>query len=325
MRKLSISLIRQATKTLHQWFLKTPIEYSKPLSDLLKVPIIFKCEYLQPAGSFKLRGAYFYLSQLTDAQKKQGIATCCIGDHGIALAYVSHLLNIPCTIYAPKIIPTFNKEKLLEFQAHLHFSRSECLQETLLWGKKQSTYRGFHFISSDDNSLIMAANGGSLAIEIIKDVPQVKNFILPIGQGDMLSGLSYFVKKKYPDVTIIGCEHEEVAALTLSLKKNKAIPTLPTINTLAHELNTSLAPKTFSILKDSVDHITLHDEPAILEGVRWMLKYHQCLIDPSAAIVIAACLSKKLPPLEGPTAIVLSGKNIGESTLKHLISSSLKK
>lgn len=319
MRKLSVSLIRESTRTLHQWFLKTPIEYSKPLSDLLKVPIIFKCEYLQPSGSFKLRGAYVFLSQLTDTQKKQGISTCCSGDHGIALAYVSHLLNIPCHIYTPKNIPSFNKEKLSQLHAHLYSSHSECYYETLLWAKEQSSHCKFHFISSSDNELLMAANGGSLAIEILKDVPQVKNFILPVGQGDMLSGLSYFVKKKYPDVTIIGCEHEEVAALTISLKKNKPLFTTPDISTLAYELKRGLGLRTFSVLKENVDLVTLHSEEAILEGVRWMLKHHQCLIDPSAAIVIAACLSNKIPQLEGPTAIVLSGKNIGDSTLKHLI------
>lgn len=319
MKKLSLSLINKATKVLHQWFLKTPIEYSKPLSDLLKVPIIFKCEYLQPAGSFKLRGAYFALSQLTDTQKKQGIATNCTGDHGIALAYVAHLLNIPCHIYTMKKLPSFNKERLLGLHAKLYFSDSDCYDDTLQWAKQESAFAGLYFVESSDNEMLMAANGGSLAIEILKDVPQVKNFILPVGQGDMLSGLSFFVKKKYPDVTIIGCEHEKIAALTHSLKNNKALTKVPNINTLAYELQRGVHPKTFSILKDTVDYTTLHSEEAILEGVRWMLKHHQCLIDPSAAIVIASCLSNTLPPLEGPTAIVLSGKNIGDTTLKHLI------
>lgn len=292
MRKLSLSLIKQATKTLHQWFLRTPIEYSKPLSDLLGVPIIFKCEYLQPSGSFKLRGAYFSLSQLSSIQKKQGVSTCCKDNHAIALAYVANLLNTPCHIYLFQNTPSCSQKRLLNLHAKLHFSPFSCHYETLKWAKKQSTERGFHFVSAFENDII-AANGGSLAIEIMKDVPQVKNFILPVEQGDMISGLSYYVKKKFPDVTIIGCKRSE--------------------------LKEKLHPKIFSLLKERVDHISLHSEDAILEGMRWMIQHHQCLIEPSAAIVIAACLSGSLPPIEGPTVVVLSGKNISEDLLKQLL------
>jgi threonine dehydratase len=319
MSKLSLSLIYKSARIFNQWFLKSPIEYSKPLSDLLKVPIIFKCEYLQPSGSFKVRGAYFYLSQLTDQQKKQGIATCCVGNHGMSLAYAAYLLNIPCHLYTPKSIPSFNKKKFLDYYAHIHLSSTESLQETLLWAKQQSSLHNYHFLSSYDEDSLMAANGGSLALEIIKDVPQIKNCILPIGHGDMLSGLSYFMKKKYPDINIIGCEHEKIASLSRLSKRDPLISDTASIPTLASELSANLSEKTFSFLKTRVDHVTLHPEEEILEGVRWMLTHHQCLIDPSSAIVIAACLNHKLPLLEGPTVVVLGSKNIDDLTLKRNI------
>lgn len=317
--KLSMSLINQATKKLHQWFLRTPIEYSKPLSDLLKVPVIFKCEYLQPAGSFKLRGAYVALSALTHTQRQQGVATCCIGNHALAVAYVAHLLDIPCRIYAHKTILPFHQKKIIALGAQLSLSPYKLLHETHLWALSHSARCLTHFIPSSDDPLIIAANGGSLAFEITKDVPQVRHVILPVGEGDMLAGLSYFLKKKYPEIHLIGCEHERSAALTSSLKQRQVVSPLPPVDTLAHELIGGLSSSVFSVIRHRIDHVSVHSEEEILEGMRWMLHHHQCLIDPSSAIVIAACLSSTLPALDGPTAVVLSGKNTSPDILEHVL------
>ncbi len=273
--RLSLKLIHDATKTLHGWFSKTPIEYSKPLSDILKVPVIFKCEYMQPSGSFHLRGAYFLLSKLSDTEKKQGITAACQGSLAVALAYVAHLLNIPCKLYLPLNTDSIIQRKLLELQSEFYLTDTTSDFDTTSW------------LSLDHKPLLMAATGGSLAVEIFKDIPQVKNIIAPIGDGDMIAGLAYYAKKKYPDITLIGCN--------LTEKKSP------------------------SILKNKIDHLSLHLDEELIEGVRWMLHHHQCLIDPSAAIVIAACLQENRPQLEGPTAVILSSKHIDTDTLKELI------
>lgn len=317
--KLNLSLINKTTKNLHQWFLKTPIEYSKPLSDLLQVPVIFKCEYLQPTGSFKLRGAYTALSALTHTERKQGVAACCIGNHGLAVAYVAHLLSIPCSIYAHQTMPLFYQTRIRELGAQLHLSPYSSFHETQHWAVSQSIHLHTHFIPSSDDPLMMAANGGSLAIEITKDVPQVRHVILPVGEGDMLAGLAYFLKKKHPQIHLIGCEHQYSPTLTSSLKQNRLVSSGPAIDTLAQELTRDMAPSAFSIIKSRVDHVSVHDEEAILEGMRWMLHHHQCLIDPSSAVVVAASLSSRLPRLDGPTAIVLAGKNMGTELLKRVL------
>jgi threonine dehydratase len=145
----------------------------------------------------------------------------------------------------------------------------------------------------EDNPLLMAATGGSLAIEIFKDIPQVKNIIAPIGHGDMMAGLAYYSKKKYPDITLIGCHQSDAP-----YPKGKT---------------------TSNILNTKIDHLSLHLDEELIEGVLWMLHHHQCLIDPSAAIVVAACLQEKRPHLEGPTAVILSSRHIDTQKLKELL------
>lgn len=273
--RLSLKLIHDATKTLHGWFSKTPIEYSKPLSDILKVPVIFKCEYMQPSGSFHLRGAYFLLSKLSDTEKKQGITASCQGSLAVALAYAAHLLNIPCKLYLPLHTASIIQRKLLEFQSEFYLTDTTSNLDTTSW------------LSLENQPLLMAATGGSLAVEIFKDIPQVKNIIAPIEHGDMMTGLAYYAKKKYPDITLVGCSHT-----TDPIERKKP---------------------------SKIDHLSVHLQEELIEGVRWMLHHHQCLIDPSAAIVIAACLQENRPHLEGPTAVILSSRHIDTDKLKELL------
>lgn len=317
--KLSSSLFYKTTKNFHHWFAKTPIEYSKPLSDLLKVPVIFKCEYLQPSGSVELRGAYALLSALTHPQRLQGIRACCLGNEAIALAYAAHLLNIPCHLYTPSHLANLHKEKIIALGAHLHIAPHPHLHQTQEWA--QQDLKQQPMLSLISSPLKIAGNGGSLAMELIKDIPQLKHVILPVRNGDMMAGAAFFLRNNYPGIEVIGCEHIEAPALTLSLKKKKRITSFTPKSLLAQEMSSSLCPLAFQTLSEKPVALSLYHDEEIIDGMRWMLKHHQCLVDASSALTIAACLNGKLPPLDGPTAVVLSGKNVDPLLLTKILAS----
>ncbi|MBS0615117.1 MAG: pyridoxal-phosphate dependent enzyme [Verrucomicrobia bacterium] len=319
MHQLSLPLIQQAVSFLEGKIRRTPLEYSPVLSDRMKVPIYFKLEFLQTTGSFKIRGGLFYLSTLTSLETKKGVAACSAGNHGLGVAYAAQKLGIPCTIYVPSSVDVAKYEKIKKLGAEVIKSPFSGYDDTYDWALKQVAKTEQHLISAFDDVRIMASNGGSLAHEVLTDLPEARNFLIPVGGGGLSAGFAYYVKEKNPQARIIGCQHQDSPALHLSLQKGQAMTRLPAVETLAGAIEGGIGEKCFGILKDRVSDVALVSEEELIEGVRWMLENHQYLIEPSSAVVIASCLFSRIKKLEGPTVIVLSGRNVNYGTLQQII------
>lgn len=317
--ELDLSLINQAAGYLENRIHSTPIEFSPLLSERLEVPVYFKLEFLQVTGSFKVRGALFYLSTLSDVEKERGVAACSSGNHGLGVAHAANEMGIDCTIYVPKSVEQLKVEKILKLGAKVRYSEFIGYDDTLEWAIKEANVSQQHLITAFDDGRIMAGNGGSLGVEILNDVPSLKNIVVPVGGGGLSSGLAFYLKSKNPAIRMIGCQHSESPAFSLSLKQGKAITRLPPIETLAGGIEGGIGEKCFEILKSRLDEIVLLSEQEIIEGVRWTHENQQYLIEPTAATAIAACLSHKMSRLDGPTLIVLTGRNISYMTAQRLI------
>jgi threonine dehydratase len=176
-------------------------------------------------------------------------------------------------------------------------------------------------ISAFDDEKIMAANGGSLAVEVLAQVPEATHFILPMGGGGLPAGFSWHVKSKNPQAKILICQLAEQPTLKLSLEQNRPLTHMPPIDTVAGGLEGGLGAECFKILKSRVDGIALISEKELKKAVCWLLEHHQYLIEPSAAVALASCLYGHLRPT-GPTVIVLSGRNVSYATLQALIKDS---
>jgi len=314
-----LQLIEQASCFLKGKVRKTPVEYSPVLSKLLNVPVYLKLESLQITGSFKLRGAMFYLSTLSDEDKKNGIAACSAGNHGLGCAYAAKELGVPCTVFVPKNVDQAKYEKMLKLGATVRKSNFIGYDDTLAWAKKVAEDEHLLLISAFDDEKIMAGNGGSLAAEVFEEVPDAVNFILPVGGGGLMGGFSYYMKAKNPNARMIACQHELSPALKLSLETGKAVTEISGIETVAGGIEGGLGEKCFEILKNHIDEVVLASEDEIKNGFCWMLENHQYLIEPTAAVVLGCALSGKLRKLHGPTVIVLSGRNVGFATTKNLL------
>lgn len=313
-------LIEQATEFLKDNIRKTPTEFSPELSKLLAQPTYLKLECLQTTGSFKLRGAFFYLSTLTTAERKLGVATCSAGNHGLGVAYAAKELHIPCTVFVPKSVDQAKYNKLLKSGAKVKKSEFMGYDETLEWATKEAAKLQLPMISAFDDEKIMAANGGTLAVEVLSQVPEATHFVLPMGGGGLSAGFSWHVKSKNPDARMTICQLADCAALKLSLEQRRAITYMPSIETIAGGLEGGLGEKCFAILKTRVDNIALIKEEEIKSAICWFLEHHQYLIEPSAAVALASCLFGHVRPT-GPTIIILTGRNVSYSTLRQVMGS----
>lgn len=319
---LSIDLIEKAYLNIKNKILKTPLEYSDQLSALLQVPVLLKLESQQLTGSFKIRGAYFYLSTLSECEKSKGIAACSAGNHGLGVAYAAKQMGLNCTIYVPKYADEIKCTKILNLGSQVIRSQYEGYDETLDWTKEETAKTGHHLISAFDDERIMAGNGGTLALEILEALPNVKNVIFPVGGGGLAAGMAFYLKTKIPDICLIGCQHSQSPALKISLEKGIAITHLPSITTVASGIEGGIGATCFDVVKNRIDKVALLEEKEIYQALCWTLEHHQMLIEPSAAVTIAAAIASKLPKLAGQTVILLSGRNVSYKTIKKIIYSS---
>lgn len=313
-------LIEQAAAFLRGKVRNTPVEHSPELSRLLGQPIYLKLECLQITGSFKLRGAFFYLSTLSAEEKKLGVATCSAGNHGLGMAYAAKELNIPCTVFVPKSVDQAKYDKLLKLRAKVQKSEFAGYDDTLEWAAKEAAKLQLPMVSAFNDKKIMAGNGGTLAVEVLSQVPDATHFVLPMGGGGLSAGFSSHAKSQNPYAQIMICQLAECAALKLSLEQGKPMTYMPPIDTLAGGLEGGLGENCFEILKTRVDEIALIKEEELRSALCWLLEHHQYLIEPSAAVALAGCLFGHLRP-KGPTVIILTGRNVSYSTLQQLIGS----
>lgn len=317
--QLSRSLIERASAFLEGKVRKTPLEYSPVLSNLLEIPVYLKLECLQITGSFKIRGALFYLSTLTQEEKKRGVAACSAGNHGLGLAYAAREENIPCTIFVPKSVDQAKYEKILQLGAKVIKSQFAGYDDTLEWAEEQAEKQNLHMVTPFDDERIMAGNGGSLCHEIFEQLPTVENFIVPIGGGGLASGLSVYAQEKKASCRIIGCQHVDSPGYARSLEKGMAITKLPAIDTVAGGVEGGIGENCFAILQDRVSDVLLLKEEEIREGFRWMIENHQYLIEPTSAVTIGGCLKGNTLNLKGPTVVILSGRNVSLSTVQKIV------
>jgi threonine dehydratase len=306
------TLIAEAGEFLRGKIRRTPVEYSVVLADLLGVPVWLKLESLQATGSFKIRGALFAISRLTG-----DVITCSAGNHGKAVAYVKR----GATICVPRSVDRSKFEAMVRMGADVRVSEFDGYDETQDWALEMAAREKKYFLSPFDDDRVMAANGGTVAQEVLEDAPEAREFVLPVGGGGLSAGFAVWAKHFLKDAKIIGCQHVLSPALQMSLDAGHAITRLPAVETMAGGVEGGIGARTFGVLQPLVDQVALVSEAEILDGVRWMIEHHQYLIEPTAAVTIAACLSGRIQATR-PVVVVVSGRNVSVETVRKIVASS---
>ncbi len=306
-------LIDQAEALLEPILRLTPAEPSPTLTRVLGVPVWLKLECLQVTGSFKIRGGYFALARLGDGSPR-GVATCSAGNHGIGLAHAGRLLHVPVTIYVPGSVDPSKARHLREMGASLVISPFDGFDDTEVWALEQAEEAALPFISAYDDPVILAGNGGTLMREIRRQVPEVETIVCPVGGGGLLGGIA--LSGAAPP-RLVAAQLSASPSLVLSMERGEAVTRLPTVKTLAGGLEGGIGRAGFEALRDSVSQTVLVGEDEIWEGVRWMFRAHQYIIEPSSSVAIGACLNPSIQ-VTGPTVVVISGRNVSEETLQRI-------
>ncbi len=313
------ALIGEAAAFLRDKVRRTPVEFSPVLSRLLGAPVWLKLESMQLTGSFKIRGALFQISKLTPEERRGGVITCSAGNHGKGVAYAAREAKIRAIICVPRSVDKSKYEAMISMGSDVRVSEFDGYDDTEEWAREIAKQRGITFLSAFDDYAVIAANGGTTAIECMEDAPEARNFILPVGGGGLAAGFSFCVKMRQSCGKIAAIQHALSPALKLSIEAGHAITKLPAVETMAGGVEGGIGELTFSVLEPLVDRVVLVTEEEILEGVRWMLEHHQYLIEPTAAVPIAACISGKIGELDGPAAVVISGRNVSSESVKKIL------
>jgi threonine dehydratase len=304
-KKISMKMIQDAQKIFHHWFSPSPIEYCNELAKLLETPTIFKCEHLLPSGSYKLRGAFYALSTLKESERKQGVI--CFADHNFALSIsqAADLLNVEISIILCQTPSQYVKDKLDQTKANWSVEFFESFQEGEKHAKERAQRENKLFLSSFEDLRLIAATGGIIGKEMMNQIPQIKTVIAPIGKKELLSGLIFVLKKKFPDIKVYGCDY---------IPDKKEILD-PFEKELIQEKNL-FADKEIDRHLDETISINSKE---LKEAHLWLFHHHHLLLEPSAAIAIAAALKKnKVQKIEGPVGLILSGRSFEEDLLKDL-------
>ncbi len=316
-------LIEEAATFLRGRIRRTPCEFSQPLSQLLGVPVWLKLESMQLTGSFKIRGALFRISKLTEEEKRLGVVTCSAGNHGKAVAYAAREANVRATICVPRSVDTSKLHGMKALGADVLVSEFDGYDDTEEWAKALANERGLTFLSAFDDYAVMAANGGTTAKECQEDVPSATSFIVPVGGGGLSAGFAWQIKHVAKNTRmvarILASQHILSPALKLSLDAGHAIVKLPAVNTMAGGVEGGIGELAFGVLGPLVDSVALVSEDEILDGVHWMIEHHQYLIEPTAAVTIAACISGKIGRLDEPAVVVISGRNVSADSVKKIL------
>jgi threonine dehydratase len=314
-----MDLILEARRALEGRIRRTPIEESSALSEAVGVPVSLKLESLQLTGSFKIRGAFFRLLSLSPEERRTGVVTCSAGNHGKAVAHVARELGIPATIYVPRSVDESKYQGILSRGAEVVRSEFDGFDETEALARDHAAQTGRPYVSAYDEERILAANGGTLAAEVLEDAPSARSFLLPVGGAGLSGGFAYYAKARLPGARLVCCQHADSPALALSLEKGEAITRLPPVATTAGGLEGGIGRTGFEVLKSRIDAVALVTEEDIFDAVRFMLAEHQYLIEPSSAVTVAAIRTGKALPLSGPAVAVISGRNVALSTIRRIL------
>ena len=316
---LSSELIRDAAAFLEGRIRRTPVEFSPDLSERLGVDVWLKLESLQTTGSFKLRGALYAMHTLQQ-QGVQRIATCSAGNHGRGVAHAARVLGMQAVIFVLSSVDPVKLAGMRRDGAEVRLSAFPGYDDTERWAIAEAAREDMPFLSAFDDPLVMAGNGGSVAIEVMEQLPDARTFLMPVGGGGHAAGFAWWMKSAYPDARIVACQHRDSAALKASLDAGRAITEMPPIDTLAGGLEGGLGVNTFEVLRHRVDAVRLVGEPALRSAMRWMVDHHQVVMEGSCAVAVAAALDPSFPKPLTPVVIFISGRNISRKALAAVLS-----
>jgi threonine dehydratase len=302
----------------------TPVEPSRFLTNVLGSEVLLKCENLQRTGSYKLRGAYFRMSNLTAEERAKGVIAASAGNHAQGVALAARELGIHATIFMPLGVALPKLEATREYGAEVVLE-GNIFNESLKAALARAEETGATFIPPFDHQDVVTGQG-TLGLEIFDEVPDVDTVIVPIGGGGLISGLASAIKQKAATVgrtiRVIGVQAENAAAYPPSLAAGERVR-VDVHPTIADGIAVAIpGVLNFDIIKDAVDEVITVTEDDTAKALLILLERAKLVVEPAGAVGVAAILAGKVRNA-GKTVAVLSGGNIDPLLMQRIVAHGL--
>lgn len=310
-------LISDAYDRLKKRVRRSELIYSHYYSEQLGLPLYFKCENLQRTGSFKIRGALNFMTSQPREKLINGVITASAGNHAQGVAFSADLLSVPATVYMPEITPPQKVQATRDYGADVVLTGrnfDEAYAAAVIEQKKS----GALFVHPFDDELVMAGQG-TIALEILEELPDLHNIIIPVGGGGLIAGMAAALRERIPTVRIIGVESTAAPSMSASFAAGKPVE-MPVNITLADGIAVKLpGSRTVPVICDLVDEIVQVEEEDIALAIVSLLEKTKMLVEGAGAVTLAATLNRRIPNLEGKTVCLLSGGNIDVKTISLVV------
>ena len=316
---LTLEKFEEASEVVKRVTLETKLVYSDYLSSQTGNKVYLKPENMQFTGAYKLRGAYYKMSTLTDEERQKGTITASAGNHAQGVAYAAKCYGAKATIVMPTTTPLIKVNRTKSYGAEVVLY-GDVYDEACEHAYELAREYGYTFIHAYDD-LTVATGQGTIAMEIFKELPLVEYILVPMGGGGLSAGVSTLAKLLNPKIKVIGVEPSGANCIQESLKAGKVV-TLPTVNTIAD----GTAVKTpgsiiFPFIQKNIDDIITVDDEDLVVSFLDMVENHKMVVENAGLLTVAAL--KKLNVKNKKIVSILSGGNMDVITMSSVVQQGL--
>ena len=284
-------------------------------------PLFLKCENMQPAGAFKIRGAFNMVAQLTDEQRRRGVITYSSGNHGQAMALAARELGSPAVVVMPTTAPAIKIEGARAFGAEVILAGTTSADRKAR-AEAEASRRGLTMVPPFDHEWIIAGQG-TAGLEILEQLPDVAAVVVPIGGGGLVAGVAAALKQSKPAIRVVGVEPSGAAAMKASVDAGEPVTLAKTQSVADGLMPVRPGDLTFAHVQAFVDAVITVEDPDIVKAVLWMFREAKVVAEPSGAAAVAAVLTGAVDSVisldrDAPIVAIVSGGNIAIEKLHAL-------
>ncbi|MCM1056131.1 MAG: threonine ammonia-lyase [Firmicutes bacterium] len=316
---LTLEKFEEASEIVRKVTLETKLVFSDFLSAQTGNKVYLKPENMQFTGAYKLRGAYYKMSTLSQAEREKGLITASAGNHAQGVAYAAKCYGAKATIVMPTTTPLMkvNRTKSYGAEVVLH---GDVYDEACAKAYELAEEHGYTFIHPFDD-LAVATGQGTIAMEIVKELPLVDYILVPIGGGGLATGVSVLAKLLNPKIKVIGVEPAGANCMQASLAADK-VTTLPAVNTIADGTAVKTpGSKLFPYIKENLDDIITVEDRELVVAFLDMVENHKMVVENSGLLTVAAL--KHLEARDKKVVSILSGGNMDVITMSSVVQQGL--
>ena len=315
MQELSLEKFEEASEIVKKVTQETKLIYSEYFSERYGNKIYFKPENMQRTGAYKVRGAYYKISQLTPEERSRGLITASAGNHAQGVAYAAKLAGVKATVVMPVSTPLIKVNRTKSYGAEVVLY-GNVFDEACAHAYELADEHGYTFVHPF-NDLEVATGQGSIAMEIIKELPLVDYILVPIGGGGLATGVSTLAKMLNPNIRVIGVEPAGAACMKASLQAGEVV-TLPNVNTIADGTAVKTPGKNvFPYLQKNLDDIITIEDDDLIVAFLDMVENHKMIVENSGLLTVAAL--KYLDVKDKKVVSILSGGNMDVITMSSVV------